>query len=98
MDICTQDPCPVLDACCGSSSLVSAGPCCARLATSAAATVFSTSAFTPTMACVPSANPTRALPFVPGRMSVSAVSGRNWVGERPSGRMGLFGRASEVYR
>lgn len=63
---------------------------------SAARTVFSTSAFTPTIACVPSAKPMRALPFVPGRMVVSAESGRNCVGERPSGRIGFWGRLREV--
>ena len=49
---------------------------------------FSTSAFTPTMASVPSAKHIRALPFVPGRISVSAIRGRNWVGDRESGRRG----------
>lgn len=53
-----------------------------------ASAVFSISALTPTMASVPSARQTRALPFVPGRMPVSAVSGRNCVGVRPSARMG----------
>lgn len=50
--------------------------------------VLSTSAFTPTMASVPSAKHILALPLVPGRMPVSATRGRNWAGERPSGRMG----------
>ena len=40
------------------------------------------------MASVPSAKQIRALPLVPGRMSVSAVRGRNCVGERASGRIG----------
>lgn len=59
--------------------------------------VFSISALTPTIASVPSAKQTRALPLVPGSMPVSAVRGRNWVGLRPSGRIGV-GRESEVWR
>lgn len=59
--------------------------------------VRSTSAFTPTTASVPSEKHTRALPFVPGRMAVSAVRGRNCVAERPSGLMGGV-RLSEVWR
>lgn len=52
------------------------------------ARVLSTSALTPTMASVPSAKQMRALPLVPGRMSVSALRGRNWGAARPSGRRG----------
>jgi hypothetical protein len=50
--------------------------------------VFSTSALTPTMASVPSAKHTRALPLAPGKTPVSADTGRNWFGARPSGRRG----------
>jgi hypothetical protein len=56
---------------------------------------FSTSAFTPTIASVPSAKHTRALPFAPGRISLSATKGRNWVGERPSGRIGGLRHSDE---
>jgi hypothetical protein len=105
IDICTHDPCPDAVSCFPfplplpvpsppPPSPVSAAAVCWR--TSPADAVLSTSALTPTIAWVPSANPMRALPLVPGRTSVSAVSGRNWVGERPSGRMGVLGRASEV--
>ncbi len=99
IDICTHSPCPDTAAEPSSPSRFSASPRCARLresSVSAARTVFSTSAFTPTIACVPSANPMRALPFVPGRIVVSAERGRNCVGERPSGRIGFLGRLREV--
>jgi hypothetical protein len=99
IDICTHSPCPETAAEPSSPSRFSASPCCARLresSVSAARMVFSTEALTPTIACVPSAKPMRALPFVPGKMLVSAERGRNCVGERPSGRMGLLGRLREV--
>jgi hypothetical protein len=49
------------------------------------------------MASVPSAKQIRALPFVPGRMLVSAIRGRNWFGVRASGRIGGV-REREVCR
>lgn len=104
IDICTQDPCPdtAADPSCPSRSSATLISLCwdnpRASSVSAARVVFSTSALTPTMACVPSAKPMRALPFVPGRMLDSAVRGRNCVGERPSGRMGVLGREREVYR
>lgn len=104
MLICTQDPCPPVAAedpsvpsrpsPLGPRSFCSDSDRASRV--SAVRVVFSTSAFTPTMACVPSAKPMRALPFVPGRISHSAVRGRNCVGERPSGRMGFWGSEREV--
>ncbi len=58
---------------------------------------FSTSAFTPTIASVPSAKHSLALPFADGRRSVSATKGRKEVGERASGRIGGC-REREVWR
>ncbi|KAH0498619.1 hypothetical protein TgHK011_005864 [Trichoderma gracile] len=49
------------------------------------------------MASVPSARHTRALPLVPGRIPVSAVSGRNCFDVRPSGRIGGL-RERELWR
>jgi hypothetical protein len=49
---------------------------------------FSTSAFTPAIASVPSEKQTRALPFALGMIPLSATSGRNCVGVRPSGLVG----------
>ena len=60
----------------------------ARPRTESSRAVLCTSALTPTMDSVPSAKQIRALPYVAGRISVSAISGRNVAGERPSGRMG----------
>lgn len=101
IDICTHDPWPEAAADAEDPSAPSRSvdavrsfleSCCN---VSDARTVFSTSALTPTIAWVPSAKPMRALPFVPGRMSDSAVNGRNCVGERPSGRIGPLGSESE---
>lgn len=61
------------------------------------AAVLPISALTPTMASVPSAKHMRALPFVLGRMPVSALRGRNWVAKRPSGRRGGVSE-SEAWR
>lgn len=44
---------------------------------------------------MPSAKQIRALPFVLGKISVSAIRGRNWLDVRPSGRIGGV-RESEV--
>ena len=60
-----------------------------------AETVFWMSAFTPTIPSVPSAKQTRALPLVDGSRSVSAVRGRNVVGERASGRSGGLSESDE---
>lgn len=49
------------------------------------------------MASVPSARHTRALPLVPGRIPVSAVSGRNCFAVLPSGRIGGL-RERELWR
>lgn len=59
--------------------------------------VFSTSALTPTIASLPSLKLRCALPFAVGSTSVSAVRGRNCVGERESGRIGGVA-AKEVRR
>lgn len=37
---------------------------------------------------MPSAKQIRELPFVPGKMSLSAINGRNWLAVRASGRIG----------
>lgn len=58
---------------------------------------FPSSAFTPTIASVPSAKHSLALPLALGRRSVSATRGRKEVGVRASGRMGRW-REREVWR
>ena len=58
---------------------------------------FSTSAFTPTIASLPSLKLTWAEPLVSGSMPVSALKGRKSVAERESARIGGW-EESDVWR